>query len=131
MATEQLIYGETWFSHTNEGTVLIGSVCEQCGNHWFPKRKVCPNCMSDRLADTELSRIGEVYSFTKLHVTSKRFTPPLCIAYVDFPEGVRVCGQVEGDSVEIGTKVEVTYGQIRQEPDGSPVYSYKFKALAE
>jgi len=124
---EMLIYGAEWMERDGDGVRLIVSHCDSCGSSWFPKRGVCPKCFSGNLVEKPLSEEGEIYSFTRLHVTSKRFKPPLVIAYVDFPEDVRVCGQVEGEPVEIGSKVEIVFGQIRTEPDGRPVYSYKFR----
>lgn len=124
------IYGENWFSRRGDEVVLFGSRCVDCGMHWFPVKSICPNCLSEQLEKKELSRVGVVYSCTKLHVTSRRFSPPLWIAYVDFPEGVRVCGQIEADKVECGSNVEVIYGIIRRDGDDVPVYSYKFKLVS-
>lgn len=123
------VYGEGWFQQTDESTDLIGCRCKSCNTYWFPIRHVCPNCFGENLIKESLSNEGEVYSLTKLHVTSRLFEAPLTIAYVDFPEGVRVCGQIEGDA-EIGAKVQPTFGKIRTDSDGTPVFSYKFKALS-
>lgn len=124
------IFGEEWIQQSGTGFHLIGCRCAKCGTYWFPRRQVCPGCLADRLEEEVLSNQGEVYSYTKLHVVSQGFDKPLTIAYIDFPEGVRVCGQVEGE-IEIGSRVEVAYGNIRTDPDGINVLSYKFKKVSK
>lgn len=125
---QRRIYGESWFQKTNGKIQLIGCLCKSCETHWFPKRQICPNCLGEQLKEVQLSNTAEVYSLSKLHVTSKGFEKPITIAYIDFPEGVRVCGQVEG-VVSIGSKVEAVYGKIRSDVDGTPVFSYKFRVF--
>jgi uncharacterized protein len=128
-AIQERVFGENWFTHSNDSVTLFGSSCRDCESSWFPKRSICPNCLGEHLTDLRLSDIGEVYSFTKLHVVAKGFEKPLTIAYIDFPEGVRVCGQIEG-RIEIGSKVQATFGRIRTDLDGTQVFSYKFKAFS-
>jgi uncharacterized OB-fold protein len=67
-------------------------------------------------------------------VGPKGFKTPYMIGYIDLPEGVRVCAQIEDwqeNSVDCGTEVELCYGVIREDLDGTPVYSYKFKPLSK
>lgn len=127
---EYSVYGEEWFVYDNEEVKLLVSDCRSCGSQWFPKKDICPKCFSQEFDVNELEGEGELYSFTTLTVTSKRFEAPLSIAYVDFPGDVRVCGQIEGDDeIQIGKKVKLIYGKIAQERDGTEVYSYKFKVV--
>lgn len=128
METKQLIvYGEEWMVHENDEVRLLISKCKGCGSQWFPMKDICPNCFSQELDVKQLEGEGEVYSFTTLTVTSKRFEAPLDIAYVDFPNDVRVCGQISGEDIQIGKKVKLVFGKIAQEKNGTDVYSYKFK----
>lgn len=129
-AIQERVFGENWFTHSNDRVTLFGNKCRDCESNWFPKRSICPNCLGEHLTDYQLSDIGEVYSLTKLHVVAKGFEKPLTIAYIDFPEEVRVCGQIEGQ-IEIGSKVQATFGKIRTDLDGTQVFSYKFKAFSE
>lgn len=125
---EHRIYGESWIRINNKETELIGCKCEDCKSYWFPKRTICPNCFGEQLAETTISNTGEVYSLTTLHAGSKGFETPITIGYIDFPEGVRICGQIEGP-IDIGSKVTPSYGKIRTDADGIPVFSYKFKPV--
>lgn len=126
---QKKVYGSGWFVRSGDKTNLIGSMCEECESFWFPKRKICPSCFGENLIDKKFTNTGRVYSYSKLHIAAKGFEAPLSIGYIDFPEGVRVCGQIEGD-IEIDSLVETSYGKIRTDPDGVPVYSYKFKAFS-
>jgi uncharacterized protein len=128
--SEMRVFGSEWIKQSDNKTSLIGCYCNDCNTYWFPSRKVCANCFGEGLTEKLLSDIGEVYSYSKLHVASKGFETPLTIAYIDFPEGVRVCGQVEGE-IEVGSKVHVTFGKIRTDSDKVPVFSYKFKTLTQ
>lgn len=126
---QQRIYGEEWMEQTSEGVSLIVSECQSCGSNWFPKKEICPDCFSTDYRTKPLEGEGEIYSFTTLTVTSKEFQAPLTIAYIDYPGNVRVCGQIEGDKVGIGEKVEIVLGKIAEDRDGTDVYSYKFKVV--
>lgn len=128
-SNEKRVFGESWFTEEEGKTILIGCQCQTCQNYWFPKRNICPTCFNEDLKEVTLSETAKIYAVTKLHVASKRLKTPLSIAYIDFPEGVRVCGQVSGDA-KIGSKVVCDYGQIRTDADGVPVYSYKFKVIS-
>ena len=127
METKQSVYGEDWMVHNGGEVRLLVSKCEECDSQWFPSKSICPTCFSQKLDIEPLQGEGEVYSFTTLTVTSKRFESPLNIAYVDFPNNVRVCGQIEGNDIQIGKKVKLIFGKIAEEKNGNEVYSYKFK----
>jgi uncharacterized OB-fold protein len=131
MGNEKIrIFKEDSIKFLKNEIALVGCECDECGSRWFPKRCVCPNCFGKSLYEKEISRYGEVYSYSILHVASKGFSVPLTIAYVDFPEGLRICGQIENgaqEKLKCAAKIEVVYGKIRDDPDDVPVYSYKFK----
>jgi len=57
---------------------------------------------------------------------------PLVMAYVDLPEGIRVFAQLEGEigSFKCGDEVELIAGPIRNNRDGNPIISYKFKKVS-
>ena len=46
---------------------LLGSRCEDCGEHFFPRRAVCAKCLSERTADVLLGPRGTLYSYTFVH----------------------------------------------------------------
>jgi benzoylsuccinyl-CoA thiolase BbsA subunit len=54
------------------------------------------------------------------------------MAYVDLPDGVRIFAQLEGEinSFQCGDEVELVAGPIRNNRDGKPIISYKFKKVS-
>src|SRR5690606_2861577 len=78
----------------NGRPVLIGSRCNACGVTTFPKRPVCPSCMSDQVVEETLPRTGTLYSFTVLRVGPERWLRPAALGYVDLPNNVRVFSRI-------------------------------------
>ena len=81
-----------------------------------------------------LSRKGKIYSYTDMYIGQLELKAymPMTVAYVDLPEGIRVFAQLEG---EVGTfncedEVEVVAGPVRDNMDGKPITSYKFKKIS-
>ena len=108
--------------------------CEECGKYWFPRLQVCPNCWSENLAKVPINRKGTLYSFTIIRIGQPSMKTPCAVGFVDFPEGVRVCAQIEGEPGELmnslmpGMEMEVTTGTIRvDEVTNQEIISYKFK----
>ncbi len=109
---------------------LIGSRCPECGKVAFPRRTLCDRCGNDSgLEPVRLSNTGKLYSFSEVFVAPKAFSTPYVIGYVDLPEDVRLCGQVEHTAAElqVDEPVEVVLGVIRKTEDGRPVVSFKFR----
>jgi benzoylsuccinyl-CoA thiolase BbsA subunit len=82
----------------------------------------------------KLSRRGKIYSATNVYIgqPTMREYMPMVMAYVDLPEGVRVFAQLEGEigSFQCGDEVELIAGPIRNNRDGKPIISYKFKKVS-
>jgi len=115
---------------------LKGWKCKQCGTIWFPKFSPCPNpdCWSEDMEIVPLSRKGKIYSYTDMYIGQLELKAymPMTVAYVDLPEGIRVFAQLDG---EVGTfncedEVEVVAGPVRDNMDGKPITSYKFKKIS-
>ncbi|QLK25724.1 Zn-ribbon domain-containing OB-fold protein [Natrinema zhouii] len=87
--------------------------CLECANGHgsLPPRRVCPDCGSTDLAETELPDTGKIQTFTVTHVPTPAFEEdaPYANAIVDFG-AVRITGQVVGidpGDVETGMTVEL------------------------
>jgi len=119
----------------NDPPYLKGHKCKGCGKIWFPKFSPCPNpdCWSEDMEVIPLSRKGKVYSATDVYIgqPSMREYMPLIVGYVDLPEGVRIFAQLEGEigSFQCGDEVELVTGPVRNNPNGKPIISYKFKKV--
>jgi benzoylsuccinyl-CoA thiolase BbsA subunit len=115
---------------------LKGYRCKRCGKLWFPKFMPCPDpdCWSEDLEVTPLSRRGKIYSATDVYIgqLSMKDYVPFIVGYVDLPEGIRIFSQLEGEigSFECGDEVELVTGPVRSNRKGEPVISYKFKKVS-
>jgi uncharacterized protein len=76
---------------TPDGTALLGSRCDDCGAHTFPRQGGCPRCTGAAMADVPLVREGTLWSFT---VQGFRPKPPYAgpeefepygVGYVELP----------------------------------------------
>ncbi len=79
-----------------------------------------------------MSSKGKLYSYSIVQVAPKRFLPPYSLGYVDFPEGVRVLGQLTTiDTAKLKTDmgVQAELGRIAVDEQGNEVVSYKFRPL--
>jgi uncharacterized OB-fold protein len=63
------------------------------------------------------------------HVAAKKWKKPMCIGYVDLPNGARVFTHLEGDDLAIGEHVEVGMGIVGQDENG-PILSFVFRKAA-
>jgi len=93
-------------SELNAGRFRIQR-CDDCGNHVFYPREVCPHCSSTSLAWVEPKGTGTVYS-----TTTVRRKPDaggdFDVSLVDLDEGVRMMSRVQGippTDVKIGMRV--------------------------
>ena len=110
-------------------TVLIGGVCKDCGNQTFPRTPVCCVCMSENIAPSPMPRSGTLYAFSTVHVAAKKWKNPMCVGYVDLPNGARVFTHLAGP-LAIGDQVEPVMGSVGEDESGA-IESFIFrKALA-
>lgn len=116
---------------------LKGYKCKNCGELWFPRFVPCPNpdCWSEDMEVVPLSRRGKIYSVTDVYIgqpTMKEYMP-IAMAYVDLPENIRVFAQLDGDigSFQCGDEVELTTGPVRDNREGKPIISYKFRKVGK
>lgn len=124
---------EEHWRRREDGAQLLAGSCRECGSRAFGAGRYCHACGSDAIEREPVSRRGTLYAFTRIHVAPPGFTAPYVVGYVDFPEGLRVFGQLEVEPVPpaIGAPVEVVSGPIRLDADGEPVEGYRFRPVAE
>jgi uncharacterized OB-fold protein len=128
-----VLAAHTWIPPAGEGErpVLLGSRCPQCGRVWFPRLRLCPDCLAEA-EPQPLGPRGVLYSFSVVHVGPKGLKTPYAVGYVDLPEGVRVFAhlEAEGGALRPGMEMECTWGPVRQGPDGRWAWGYKFRPVA-
>jgi benzoylsuccinyl-CoA thiolase BbsA subunit len=108
---------------------LLGGCCRQCGHRMFPKPRVCPTCWSDEIDVVTLPSSGKLYSYAIVHNARKGWSAPYAIAYVDLPDGVRVCAPLDCDLQSpppLDIEVELAVGRLRTGDAGNDVFSYRY-----
>jgi benzoylsuccinyl-CoA thiolase BbsA subunit len=121
------------FEVPTDGTppYLKGYRCKKCGELDFPKAKPCLKCWGEEFEMVPLSRQGKLYSVTDLYVGQPGMAVPYIFGYIDLPEDIRIFAQLEGDvgTFKCDDTVEVCAGVIKNNRDGNPIISYKFKKV--
>ncbi len=110
---------------------LKGYRCKACGQLDFPKLNPCPNCWGEEFEVVPLSRRGKLYSYSDIYVGQAGMKPPYSFGYIDLPENLRIFAQLEGqpNTFKCDEEVELTVGPIRDNLDGVPLVSYKFRKV--
>jgi uncharacterized OB-fold protein len=117
---------------------LIGTVCDNCGEAFFPPRSLCPNCRRrGRVRKQKFSGEGEIYSYTLVTAPPAGFEleAPYPMAVIQLKEGARVTAQLvetEYKRVKIGAPVEMVFRKIQEEgKEGLIHYGFKFKVVGD
>jgi uncharacterized protein len=113
---------------------LMGSTCTHCGEVFFPKRVICPECRrKGKLDDIKFSGKGKIYSYSIIHTPTEEFKiiSPYVVAIIELEEGAKITSQIvdnKGEDVQIGDEVELVFRKIKEEGDEGVIsYGYKFK----
>lgn len=120
--------------HNDQRYNLIGTKCKTCGETFFPKRVVCPNCRSHgEIEDLQFKGTGEIYTFSVIYAPPDDFkiNAPYAVGIIKLDEGAKVTAQIvdcDVDNLNIGDKVEVVFRKITEEGKSGVIsYGYKFK----
>ena len=114
---------------------LLGSRCEACGEHFFPRRHVCARCLAEGCEDVLLGPRGRLWTWTYVHVPlfAKKDAPldGYGVGQVDLPEGPRVQAILLGgpDDFRIGIDVELDLETLRTDDDGREVVIFRFRPV--
>ena len=129
--------------------VLLGSKCQSCGRLFFPPREWCAACCEPSCRSAELSRHGELRSYTVVQrkTTYSLVTAPYILAEIALPEGIFVYATLNlsssptadgyhfhtltaaGDlaALSIGQRVALSEVTIKKDPNGNDVVAYNFR----
>ena len=113
---------------------LLGTRCDDCGEHFFPRRAVCAKCLSERTTDVELGPRGTLYSYTFVHFPLFGSMRVEHVGYgvgqVDLPEGPRVQLPLAGKQEEyrVGMTLEAELEPLREE-DGREIVIVRFRPV--
>ncbi len=113
---------------------LIGSKCTRCGEVYFPKRVMCPECRrKGELEDIKFSGEGKIHTYSVIHTPTEEFKAlsPYIVAIIELNEGAKITSQIvdcKENNIQIGDDVELVFRKIREEGDEGVIsYGYKFK----
>jgi uncharacterized OB-fold protein len=112
-----------YWQHIGEGRFALPR-CEACGRYHFYPRGACPHCGGTKIAWTEASGRGEVYSFSVVHRApgpAFKDDVPYVVAIVKTEEGPHLLSRVVGvppGSVRIGMRLKV---KVQNTADGPPL----------
>ena len=97
---------------------LLGLKCNECEGYTAPPQKVCSQCGSENMDIVELSKKGEIQTFTVINVVPEGFKPPVTVAVAALEEGPWVMGNIidiNPDDVNmniIGRQVSIGYKEV-------------------
>jgi uncharacterized OB-fold protein len=132
-----------WLTMPPEEPHIIGSRCKSCGHYFFPRASACQNPLckkTEPLEEVRLSRRGKLYSYTINH-----YAPPppfhmpdpfvpFGVACVEFPEGIKISGQVPRETdlskIKIGMEMETVREVLYVDKEGTEVMCWMFKPVA-
>lgn len=124
-----LLAGDAMRVGADGAACLVGTLCNNCGTRVFPPVPVCPECMSENVAETDLATDGTLYSWSVVHVAPKGWNVPYTAGYVDLADNVRVFAHIVGaDAADLSMDMPVSLTTaILGDAGGVPVESYAFK----
>jgi uncharacterized OB-fold protein len=121
-------------SGPDEEPALIGSRCQKCGEHFFPKRHICLNCGQEEIDEATLSRRGNIWSYTVARQTppGSLMQAPYVIVMVQLEEGVMVqavLSDCDLEAVRVGMDVEMVLEKMGTSAEGDDLMAFKFKPV--
>ena len=111
---------------------LLGSRCQSCGEHFFPRRLVCAKCCHRGTDDVELSPHGTLYTYTYIHVplfnSQRAAEAGYGVGQIDLPEGPRIQSVLEGEAGDfrIGMPMVLELETLRKNEQGQEVVTFRF-----
>lgn len=117
---------------TEDGLRLVGQRCRACGMIAFPRKRVCPRCFAEDLADHTLSLVGTLHTYTCTYTGAPHLPKPYVLGFVDVPEGIRLLALIVdggecGSELEVGMRMEMTMRPLKVDDEGNTLYSYMFR----
>ena len=109
---------------------LLGTRCDDCTRHTFPRASTCPYCGSEAVRDVALSRTGVLWGWTTVTAPPPgyRGEVPFGFGVVELPEGLRVITRLGGDQHDFvfGQPVTMRVVPLHTEDDGTVVETWEF-----
>ena len=114
---------------------FLATRCESCGEHFYPRRAICAQCLSEQTADVELEGRGTLYSYTFVHIplfgsTNIEHLEGYGVGQIDLPEGPRIQAPLAGKQREfrVGQQVVAELDTLREDA-GRDIVIVRFRPL--
>jgi uncharacterized OB-fold protein len=109
---------------------LLGTRCDDCGQHAFPRTSICPYCGSARVTEVVLSGTGTLWLWTTVTAPPPGYSGamPFGFGIVELPERVRVITRlaVPDDTFVEGLPVQLRIVPLHVTDDGVTVETWEF-----
>jgi uncharacterized OB-fold protein len=115
---------DSWVSEPDGTVHLLASYSTKSGKIVFPPAP-SGSINGEAYREQRLSSVGVIYTFTVVHPVRNDEGLPYTLAYIDFPEGVRIFGQLRvdgGQPPSIGARVRTV---VRHSTWGKPDYAFE------
>ena len=115
---------------------LLGSRCDVCGRHHFPRHDTCPYCSADATRPVELSGTGRLWSWTTVTTAPPGYSGevPYGFGVVELPEGLRVVTrltEVDASSLSAGQAMAMVLVPVGVDDNGRRIVTYAFAPRAD
>ncbi len=115
---------------------FLGTRCESCGEHFFPRRAICAKCLSEKTSEVEMEGRGTLFSYTFVHLplfgsTNMAHMDGYGVGQIDLPEGPRIQAPLAGKQAEfkIGQQLKAELDVLRQDDSGRDVVIFRFRPV--
>ena len=122
-------------ANPEEAPRFLATRCDDCGEHFFPRRVICGKCMSEQTSDVELAGGGTLFSYTFVHFplfgsTNVKHQGGYGVGQVDLPEGPRIQAPLAGkqEEFQIGQNVTAELDLLREDGERD-LMIFRFRPL--
>ncbi len=133
-AQKGILVDSKFFARRPDGSIeVVGSRCRKCGRVYFPRKRVCVDCMQwDEVDEVPLSKEGKLISFSVSRDPMRGFPIPYAFGYVMLPEGIMIyslftdCEPYE-ENLKLGMDMEMIIDKMMSDRYDNDVICYKFR----
>jgi len=116
---------------------LVGSKCDNCGRIFFPTRKNCPRCLTEKpVATVALANEGILQTFSIAAVAPPGFGVPHAQGYIDMcNEGPRIFALLtdygDGSCLRTGLGMKLKIVRLGRDKEDRAVVGYRFRPVVD
>ena len=113
MSDERPFTISSFYKFVSEHT-LMAAKCKKCGTEILPPKPMCTKCLSTNLNWIEIEGIGNLLSYTIIHVAPEQFQSmtPYTVGIIEFKNGLRLPGMIcdtTSEELKIGMKLKICF----------------------